>query len=280
MKPTFIVIGAARSGTTSLFQYFDAHPDIFMSQVKELNFFSNEKYWNKGFKWYEANFPGDQNQYKAVGEISPSYTKAPFTEDVVSRIHDYASDVKLIYVVRNPMERCISHYLHRVQRGYETRHFSDILGNLPNEAFAAQGLYHYQLQQYLKAFPKEQLLVISFDNLKKHTQETVSQIYDFIGVESRFEHEETDKVFNANNEIILKGTLGLKILNFYHQHIEQRNVPYPLKKAIMNASNWGGTPIGKPKLDEQQKAVLDGFYREDSAKLSQDYGIETQHWYK
>ena len=99
MKPGFIIIGAARSGTTSLYQYMDAHPEIYLSPVKELNFFSNEKYWSKGFAWYESKFSGARNSHRISGEISPSYSKAPFTEDVVQRIYEYSPEIKLIYIV-------------------------------------------------------------------------------------------------------------------------------------------------------------------------------------
>lgn len=279
MKPNFLVIGAARSGTTSLFQYLDAHPDVYMSQVKELNFFSNEKYWEKGLDWYEKNFPVKEGQYKAVGEVSPSYTKAPFTEDVVKRIHDYVPDAKLIYIVRNPVQRCISHYLHRVQRGYETRQFSEILKSLENESFMAQGRYHYQLQRYLERFPREQILVLSFEEFSRNTADSVADIYRFIGVDPAFKANHTDEVHNANSGIILKGGFGLKVMRFYHDHVEQRNFPYRFKRLFLWLSDLGGQDVSKPKLSASESAQLENFYREDAVKLQRDFGIPVATWF-
>lgn len=279
MKPNFIVIGAARSGTTSLFQYLDAHPEVYMSQVKELNFFSNEKYWAKGFCWYEKNFPVKAGQYTAVGEVSPSYTKAPFTEDVVKRIHDYVPDAKLIYIVRNPVQRCLSHYLHRVQRGYETRQFSEILKSLENESFIAQGRYHFQLQRYLARFAKDQILVLSFEQFSCKTAESVADIYRFIGVDPTFQANHTDEVHNANSQIILKSGFGLKVMRFYHHHVEQRNLPYRFKKLFLGLSNIGGTDVSKPRLNPSEIKLLDDFYREDAALLNRDFGVATESWF-
>jgi hypothetical protein len=279
MKPSFIVIGAARSGTTSLFQYLDAHPDIYLSPVKELNFFSNEKYWNKGFKWYESNFSGAEDSILAVGEASPSYTKAPFTEDVPKRIFNYCPKVKLIYIVRNPIERFISHYLHRLHRGYDSRDFESTLKNLDQESFAYQGRYHYQIDKYLKYFDRNQILIIPFESIKSQRILTIKKIYQFLEVNSEFKVEQLEKIHNANKIIIRKNRFGIFILRFFHKHIEQKKIPYFFKKLFISISNIGGTPIKKVKPTSEQLAILENFYKEDSMKLREDFGIQTDHWF-
>ena len=85
MRPNFILIGAARSGTTSLHKYLESHPEIFMSEIKEINFFSNERYWKKGINWYEAHF--NKAKGKAIGEASTSYTNYPLIKDVPKISH-------------------------------------------------------------------------------------------------------------------------------------------------------------------------------------------------
>jgi hypothetical protein len=280
MKPSFIVIGAARSGSTSLYQYLNAHPAIYMSPVKELNFFSNEKYWAKGLAWYETNFAGAVNGVQIAGEVSPSYTKAPFTENVAQRIYDYNPDIKLIYVVRSPIERLISHYLHRVQRGYESRDFSTIIKQLDSVSSASQGRYYYQAEQFLKYFRKDQLCVISFDALKSHTQQSVAAIYQFIGVDSAFQIQKADKIHNANKSITKKNRFGLAVMAIYHNHMEQKNIPNPLRKLMLKLSNIGGTQVTKPTLSDDQYATLRAYYQADSEKLSQHFGVEIKRWYR
>lgn len=280
MKPNFIIIGAARSGTTSLFQYLDPHPEVFMSQVKELNFFSNEKYWNKGFGWYESRFSGANNQAIAIGEASPSYTKAPFTEDVVKRIYDYDPNMKLIYIVRDPIQRYISHYMQRVKTGYETRTFSQTLDSLENEPCAWQGRYSYQIQKYLERFPRQQLLITSIDSIKNFPDEAIREIYEFIGVRQNFGIQNLNQIHNASNRVVRKTKMGLRVHDFFHEHIEQRQIPFRIKRWIAKLGDIGGEVIEKPRLTPSQYEKLKHFFEADSEKFSSDYKIDTSSWLK
>lgn len=280
MKPNFIVIGAARSGTTSLFQYLDPHPEVFMSQVKELNFFSNEKYWNKGFKWYESQFVGANQRTRAIGEASTSYTKAPFTKDVVKRIHDYNPDMKLIYVVRDPIDRYISHYMKRVQTGNETRTFNQTLENLENEACAWQGRYHYQIQKYLECFPQNQLLVFSISSMKTTPQTVMEDVYSFLGVQAQGSVPGLNTVHNATHKVLRKSKVGSEVLKFYRHHIEQRRIPFRLKKWVTILGDIGGEVVEKPRLTPDQREKLKRFFEADSEKLSSNYKIDTSSWMK
>lgn len=281
MKPNFIVIGAARSGTTSLFQYLDPHPEVFMSQVKELNFFSNEKYWKKGLDWYESRFKAPKSDViKAVGEASTSYTKAPFTANVVNRIYIYNPEIRLIYFVRNPVDRYLSHYMQRVQAGIETRKFRETLKDLNKETCAWQGLYHYQLKRYLEYFPKEQIMVKSMEDLKDKPQTVIEDIYRFIGVNVDFQISGLDKIHNANTKVLIKSALGKNIFYFYRKHLEQLNIPFTVKKLVMRLGDVGGKEIGKPILTSTQREQLENFYHEDSKMLKREFGINTDHWFK
>ncbi len=278
MKPNFIVIGAARSGTTSLFQYLDPHPEVFMSQVKELNFFSNEKYWNKGFKWYESQFTGADKRTLAIGEASTSYTKAPFTEDVVKRIHDYNPDMKLIYVVRDPIDRYISHYMKRVQTGIETRTFDQTVENLESEACAWQGRYHYQIGKYLERFPRSSIMVKSMDELKKNPEPVITDISNFLSITPNVEIAGLDRVHNATHKVARKTPLGFKIVHFYRHHIEQKQIPFIFKKFITHLGDIGGQQISKPVLTEAQFKKFHEFFKEDTDRLAADFNIDVSKW--
>ncbi|WP_417544099.1 sulfotransferase family protein [Marinobacter sp.] len=276
--PNFIVIGAARSGTTSLFQYLDAHPQIGMSPVKELNFFSRPAYEKKGVSWYSNRFPKRENLI-AIGEASTSYTTYPYSPDVAARIAAYNPEMRLVYVVRNPLERYVSHFLQRTKAGHETRQFDETFQDLEKETFAWQGRYYYQLSEYLRVFPKEQLMVISFDHIKSDTNQVVQDLYRFLGVPEFSTEEVTGKTHNAAGMIYRKNAFGLMVLRFYHAYIEQRNLPFRFKKLFTAVANWGAAPIQKPVLKPEQRQQLMDFYREDSQQLANTFSIRTEHWF-
>lgn len=278
MKPNFLVIGAARSGTTSLFQYLDPHPQIYMSQVKELNFFSNERFWNKGFGWYESRFARAPAATEAIGEASTSYTKAPFTEDVVQRIYDYRPDMKLIYIVRDPVARYISHYMKRVQTGLEKRTFSQTLINLEKEPCAWQGRYAYQISQYLRLFPEDQLLIRSMDDIRNRPDAVVRDIYRFLGVDESFTVQGLDRIHNATTRVVRKSALGSRILDLYRSHLEHRELPYSIKRMVLAASDLGGERISTPVPTPEERGRLVEFYREDTQELQERFGIRTEEW--
>ena len=119
--PTFLIIGTMKGGTTSLHRYLRQHPDVFMPEQKELNFFLDEyagrpidppeeRNWSRGLTWYERQFAGAEDE-RAVGEASANYTRYPTYPGVAERIAKIVPEMKLIYLMRNPIDRVLSHYL-------------------------------------------------------------------------------------------------------------------------------------------------------------------------
>ena len=127
--PTFLIIGTMKGGTTSLHRYLRQHPEVFMPERKELNFFLDEyagppidppeeRNWSRGITWYERQFAGAERE-RAVGEASANYSRYPTYPGVAERIAEVVPKVKIIYLVRNPIDRVFSHYLHDVANGRE-----------------------------------------------------------------------------------------------------------------------------------------------------------------
>ena len=128
--PNLIVIGAERCGTTSLHRYLGAHPEIFMAKSKELDFFVTELSWRKGRGWYEKQF---RNGSRVRGESSPSYTAYPVHEGVAERMAALVPDAKLVYLVRDPIERTLSGYHHQRALALENRPLADALSDVERE---------------------------------------------------------------------------------------------------------------------------------------------------
>src|SRR5690242_1505303 len=111
MLPNFLVIAPPKTGSTSLHRYLEAHPEVFMSEQKELRFFIEQRNWNRGLAWYERHFRNAAGA-KAVGEASPGYALYPLYQGVPERIASVlGTRCRFLYVVRNPVDRIRSHYL-------------------------------------------------------------------------------------------------------------------------------------------------------------------------
>jgi hypothetical protein len=179
--PTFLVIGAMKAGTTSLYHYLRSHRQIFMPRVKELDFFAEAGNWNRGLDWYRRQF-ADADGALARGEASTLYTKYPHHQGVPERIAAVLPEARLIYVVRNPIERMRSHYQHRVKIGAEADPPEVALFSHPTYLDCSR--YGMQLERYLDHFPREQILVVTSEALRSDRQATVQQVYRFLGVDA------------------------------------------------------------------------------------------------
>jgi hypothetical protein len=192
--PTFLIIGTMKGGTTSLYNYLSGHPQVFMSTTKELHYFVAEKNLSRGQGWYGRNFR-DAGDATAVGEASPDYTKYPIYDGVPERIADTVPRVKLLYVIRNPLDRIRSHYLHDVARGRERRPISEAV--LENMHYLAPSRYALQIERYLQHFPREQLLIITSEALRSDRRTTMRRVHDFLGVDADWSAPVQAREFNG-----------------------------------------------------------------------------------
>lgn len=183
MLPTFIVVGAMKAGTTSLYHYLRHHRDVAMPKVKELDFFVEEMNWPRGLGWYAQQFAGSGDAV-ARGEASTVYTKFPRYRGVPERMAAVVPDVKLVYVVRDPIERIRSHYRHRVAAGAETA--APDTAVFENPIYLDYSRYAMQVEQYLDHFPPEQMLVVTSEALRSDRAPTMARVYRFLGVDPEF----------------------------------------------------------------------------------------------
>jgi sulfotransferase family protein len=177
--PTFLVIGAMKGGTTTLWEYLKMHPEVFMARPKEVKFFMENRTWSEGVGWYEAKFAG-AGDAKARGEASTGYTMAHSFPGVPGRIASLIPDVKLIYLLREPIDRMVSHYFHRRSHRKETRSLTRAMLD-PTYLFTSR--YAYQLDHYLEHFSRDQILLLTSEALRDRRTETLRRVFEFIGVD-------------------------------------------------------------------------------------------------
>jgi hypothetical protein len=183
--PNLILIGAARCGTTSLHRYLDLHPDVAMSAEKELDFFSVGARWERGVSWYERQFPSGT---LVRGESSPSYSTYPRTRDVPARMASVVPDARLVYLVRDPIERMLSLYrFARFVLRNESRELTQAVRDFETSRYVVGSRYALQLEQYLPFYPSERVVVIEQSELRHRRAETMRRIFEFVGLDATLE---------------------------------------------------------------------------------------------
>ena len=178
--PTFLCIGAQKAGTTSLHGYLAQHPGVFVTAQKELNFFCEPDY-NRGIEWYEAHFndcPGDIPR----GEVSPFYTSFPSNEGVPERAARHVPDARLIYLLRDPIARMVSHYRHQVSLGKEHRSLDEAVFD-DWWTYIARSCYGMQIEQWMEHYERVSLLVVTSEDLRSEPAATLATVCRHIGAD-------------------------------------------------------------------------------------------------
>jgi hypothetical protein len=180
--PTFVVVGAMKAGTVSLRRYLDEHPAVFMGRggtFGEPNFFIAEENWPRGRGWYESLFEG-AGPDAAIGESSPCYSWAHVYRGVPERMAQVIPEARLVYVVRDPITRMQSMYLHQVSAGRERRRAEVAL---LDDRYLGPSLYGFQLAAFLDHFDRSQVLVIASEVLRDRPREALSAVFDHLAVD-------------------------------------------------------------------------------------------------
>lgn len=183
--PNFLIIGAAKAGTTSLYEYLRQHPDVYMSPLKEPQY-----YWSEGYaesRWgvrtrdaYERLFD-DVAGEKAVGEASPQYINSPTAP---GRIAVDLPDVKIIVSLRNPADRAYSYYLGRLRAARERCRVEEAMR--PGTHYFETSLYHPRLLRYFEQFGPGRIKIVIFDDLVANTRRIVGELHDFLQIDPTF----------------------------------------------------------------------------------------------
>lgn len=181
--PDFIILGAMKAGTTSLFRWLGEQPEVHRPSVKEPHFFSEDGVWRKGVAWYGRLFV-DAAPNELTGEASASYTRPAGGVAAADRMRRVIPDARLIYVVREPIERLRSHYRHEVQRGRERRWMAEALEG-PESDYIGTSRYFSRLQPFIEAFPREQLCVVRLEDLLDQSSGAWAEVLDHLGLPHR-----------------------------------------------------------------------------------------------
>lgn len=197
--PNLIIIGAAKAGTTSLHYYLGQHPEISMAAPtdvaeKEMRYFWRDD-WRERRAWYESHF---ETATLVRGEATPAYTAHPSHPHVPERMYELVPDAKLVYLVRDPIDRIASHWVQRRADGDPTPFDAYVADcDRPDNPIVCPSRYASQIEQYLRFYDRSQLLVLDQHDLRNRRRETLREVFRFVDVDESFDSPAFDAERNT-----------------------------------------------------------------------------------
>lgn len=198
MLPTFLIIGTMKGGTTSLFYYLDEHPQIRMASKRESDFFVARRTYGRGLAWYESLYDGPPGP-TIFGESSPNYTKRQIFPGVPERMHQEVPEARLIYCLRDPLERVLSHWVHNVAQGRERRPPDEALASPRENNYVLTSCYHFQLQAYLPYYDLDRILLLDSSDLRADRRTTLRRVFEFLGADPGYDSDAFDRVHHVSS---------------------------------------------------------------------------------
>lgn len=292
--PNFLIVGAAKAGTSSLYYYLKQHPQVFMSPIKEPKFFAlegeelNYKGPDQGINinsvnnlvGYQKLFEGVTDEI-AIGEASPMYLTSP---KAPGNIKHYIPDAKIIAILRNPIERAFSSYTHLLRENYETLPFESALEAEPLRIqekwshlfyYTQNGFYAAQVKRYLDSFSSENIKFYLYDDLAKDTAAIVQDMYAFLGIDIDFKPD----ISRRNVSGIPKSRLLYSL--FRRDNLLKDSLKHFFPKTLRRgfAENLLRKNLGtKPVMLSETRQRLANLYRDDINELQKLLQKDLSHW--
>ena len=270
--PNFLYLGPDKSGSSWLFEVLRNHPDCFVPACKDVYYF--DEHYDKGMDWYLDFFRDARPGVPAMGELSHSYL---FSMEAADRIRQDLPGVKLMASLRQPVERCYSHYLYLVSSGLVTSSFAETIDNRPG--LTRSSYYAKSVEGYLERFGAERFKVLFFDDLKKDPRHYASQVYDFLGLSfnEAFDYDKKVREARAARNVhlarlakhgaLMARKLGLvKLVGAVKHGLAARLLYRPLKKGEA------------PKMDPEVGKRLLERYIPDIEATEKLLGVNLDHW--
>ena len=270
--PNLIVIGAQKCGTSGLHFYLGLHPEVSVSEPKELNFFIAERNWPRGLDWYRGRL--DPSAVVRV-DASPNYTAYPQHKGVPERMAETLPDARLIYIVRDPIDRIAAHWVHNFSKGRHQGQLAETIMK-PKTSYIDRSRYAMQLERYLAHYPREQVLVLENEDLRNRRDETLHRVFEFAGADPAF----TDRRFGSERHKTKRKTrltpLGERI---ERRRAESERSEFSTKAWAVARGYWPlGLRIERPRVREALPDDVLEVLRDDARRLEELTGRDFHHW--
>jgi len=288
--PNFFIVGAPKAGTTSLYHYLKGHPEVFMSAIKEPNFFSYDEtvkqnlyHKEKGvgtFERYKNLFATANGHHRAIGEASVSYL---FYPGVAERIHQVVPEARIIISLRNPVDRAYSHYFMEHKLGYVNASMEDIVfkktkhrfAHLWYQQFVELGLYYEQVKRYLDTFGEDRVAIFIYEEIAQDMEASILHLLHFLKLDTAHLPEVEGK-FNTYS------TPRNKFFHFLYSQKQLRTIARNLfpSERVEAIKNIFLTREKKFERKPETEAALREIYKPDIKKLEQLLNKNLSFWYE
>ncbi len=272
MRPTFFVIGAAKAATTSLCELVAAHPRVSFCSLKEPNFFSYE--YARGFDWYESLFSAGPDT-GAIGEGSTTYTQTADWPEAPARMAAYAPQARLLYIVRDPLERMQAHWVQwRVEGRIAPGPFSDAIRQVP--ALLDASLYWKQLSAYRAHYPDTQIRVLDFEDFAADPGATVRKVFAFLEVPTDIPLPEPRRARNAGSKHRVPRRTGQLLRKIPSYQQIRHTLPFGLRRLFspLLSMPFSEDPSWTP---EARSWAIDRI-ADDAARFLEFHDKPRDHW--
>jgi hypothetical protein len=261
--PTFLIVGAMRSGTTSLARYLGAHPDVHVAPEKEIHYF--DRYYERGAGWYATRFRA--NGESVVGEATANYMYDP---SVPSRVAADLPGAKILAILRDPVDRAYSHYWMSRARAVETLGFDDALdaeaerirdggdGARRTFSYVDRGRYASQLERLCGPIPRDALCVLFFEELRDDAEAQYQALCAWLGIDDSFVPDDLGRPINPHTRY-RSATLRRRM----------RALPRPLGRIVARAN---GYPARYEPMDPMVRERLEDVFSPDDQALAEWLG--------
>jgi hypothetical protein len=266
--PDFIVIGAMKCATSTLHDQLSLQDGIFMTTPKEPNYFSDDEVFERGPEWYEGLFASAPEGHLR-GESSTHYTKLPTYPRTVERMNEQLPELRLVYVMRHPVDRLVSHYVHAWTEREVGADVEEAVANCPE--LTDYGRYAMQLEPYLEAWGPRAILPVSFDRLREDPQAVLEEVAAFIGHEGPVAWREAAAEGNVSAKRLRRSPVrDALVWNPVSTWLRRRLVPRSWRERVKRLWQIRRRPELRPETVSRLTEVFD----EDLSRLGKWLGLE------
>lgn len=271
--PDFVIIGAMKCGTSTLHAQLAAQPQFFMSEPKEPNFFSDGNVYAKGEDWYRGLFAAAPAG-AIKGESSTHYTKLPTYPHTVDRLAALIPDAKFVYVIRDPIDRLVSQYIHEWTQGVITRPIDEAIEQHPELTLYSR--YAYQIEPWIGRFGRDRFLIVQFEAMTKQPDPELKRIAKFLGAEGEVAWKDDLEAQNVSAERIRRFPgYSLIVDNPVATFLRRSLVPQSLRDRVKSNLQMRD----RPALTAERTKALEEIFSRDLSRLNALTGTDLSSAY-